>query len=379
MRFGRALVSALFACLVLAPPSPAATCRNGIQPGGALYRICVPDPWNGDVLVFAHGYVSPLEPVAIPENQLVLPDGTSIPDLVTGLGYAFAATSYRDTGLVIPEAVEDVRELVETVFPAEGLYPTRVLLAGASEGGAVTVLALEEHPDLFSGGLAACGPVGSFQRQLDYVGDFRVLFDYFFPGVLPGTAVEIPEELIARWDDVYVPRVLAAIRANPHATEQLLRVARAPVDPAVPETGAQTVLGVLWYNVFGTNDAREKLGGNPYDNTRRWYSGSDNDWRLNLRIQRFRADPEARRAVAEGYETSGRLRVPLVTLHTTGDPIVPYWHEPLYGLKTLFSGSALWRTHFRVDRYGHCAFTTDEVVQALTALVWRVRIAEWLR
>ena len=34
--------------------------------------------------------------------------------------------------------------------------------------------------------LALCGPVGDFAGQIDYLGDFRVLFDYFFPGVIPG-------------------------------------------------------------------------------------------------------------------------------------------------------------------------------------------------
>jgi len=46
-----------------------------------------------------------------------------------------------------------------------------------------------------------CGPIGSFQQQIDYLGDARVLFDYFFPGVL-GAAwtqsnITIPAELIA--------------------------------------------------------------------------------------------------------------------------------------------------------------------------------------
>ena len=41
---------------------------------------------------------------------------------------------------------------------------------------------------LFSSALAACAPIGSFRQQVNYLGDFRVLFDYYFPGVLPGSA-----------------------------------------------------------------------------------------------------------------------------------------------------------------------------------------------
>jgi len=53
----------------------------------------------------------------------------------------------------------------------------------------------------------------------------------------------------------------------------------------------------------------------------------------------------------------------MVTLHTTGDPIIPVWHELLYWLKA--DGFA--RTQFKplvINRYGHCTLTTAEVLFA---------------
>ena len=82
--------------------------------------------------------------------------------------------------------------------------------------------------------------------------------------------------------------------------------------------------------MFATSDAKAKLGGNPYDNSRRLYLGSGNDFWLNLLVDRYHADPAALAAIEADYQTSGKLAAPLVTLHTTADPIVPYWHEPLY-------------------------------------------------
>jgi hypothetical protein len=69
-------------------------------------------------------------------------------------------------------------------------------------------------------------------------------------------------------------------------------------------------------------------------------------------------------------ETTGKLTRPLVTLHTTGDHIVPEWHEPLYRAKTSRSLSS-WLLHSRltVSRYGHCSFTVDEVLGAFALLV----------
>ena len=154
-------------------------CRDGVLPSGALGRICVPIAgWNGQLVVFAHGYVAFNEPLAF--YHLQLPDGTDIPTLVQGLGFAFATTSYRQNGLAILEGVDDIRELVAAFRVAVGT-PGRTYLTGVSEGGAVTALLAERSPQLFTGALATCGPIGSFRYQVDYVGDFRVLFDYFFP------------------------------------------------------------------------------------------------------------------------------------------------------------------------------------------------------
>jgi hypothetical protein len=340
---------------------------------GAQTLVCVPKPWNGDLVVFAHGYVAPTTgPLEIPWDQLQLPDGTSIPGIVIGLGFAFATTSYSDAGLAIVEGVSDVEKLV-SAFPAIARPPlhnppAHVYLVGASEGGLVTALAVEQAPEVFSGGLATCGPVGDFRRQIDYVGDFRVLFDYFFPHLIPGDATDPPVFSQKQWNEEYVPRITAAFVQHPARLDQLLRVARAPYDPNEPPTKIATALGILWYNVFATADLRERLyGENPYDNSRRLYLGSGNDFRLNLLVDRFHADPGALAAVQEKYQTSGGLSAPLVTLHTTADPIVPYWHEPLYTLKALPSG--LLHTNLPVFRYGHCSFRAEEALVALGLLV----------
>jgi len=342
----------------------------------AQILTCVPPNWNGNLVVFAHGYVAPTGGVpAIPWDQLELPDGTSLPGIVTGLGFAFATTSYSDDGLAIVPGVQDVEDLVGYF---RRLHPEtdHVYLTGASEGGLVTTLAVEQAPEVFSGGLATCGPVGDFRRQIDYLGDFRVLFDYFFPGLISGSAIAPPAILQEQWDGEYVPAITAAFVAHPVRLDKLLRVARAPYDPNEPQTKIETALGVLWYNVFATRDARAKLGGNPYDNSRRLYLGSGNDFWLNLLVDRFHADPTALAAIEDGYQTSGRLAAPLVTLHTTADPIVPYWHEPIYTLKALRSGFL--HTNLPVFRYGHCSFRAEEALVALGLLVLKVEGRELL-
>jgi len=287
------------------------------------------------------------------------------------LGFAFATSSYSTNGLAVREGVEDLRDLVD-IFSATHGQPRRVYLVGGSEGGIITALAVEQFPEVFDGGLAACGPIGDLRWQVNYWGDFRVVFDYFFPDLIPGSPVNVPEEVIDNWDTVYLPRIRYAIRSKPHATAQLLRVTRAPIDRHDPDSIETTILGLLWYNVFATNDGIAKLGGQPFDNMHRFYFGSDDDFRLNLEVQRFHADPAALDEIEAHYQTIGHLISPLVTLHTTGDPVVPYWHELLYRAKVRASGSSSLHNNIPAFRYGHCNFKVSEILVAFALLAFRV-------
>ncbi len=353
-------------------------CQQGYQASGAVYWICLPSGnWNGDLVIYAHGYVSPFDRIAIPEDQLILPDGTSIPAIVNGLGFAFATTSYSKNGLAVIPGIDDVVNLAR-IFKEKFPVTDRVYLVGVSEGGLITALAVEQHPQDFSGGLALCGPVGDFRRQINYWGDFRSVFDYFFPTVLPPSPVDIPPGVSAGWESVYGPKIQAAIHDRPHAAEQLLRVTNAPIDPFDPSSIDETVLGILWYNVFATNDGKATLGGQPFDNQRRIYWGSDNDLLLNWRVQRFKADPAPLGGIAAHYQTSDHLRIPLVTMHTTGDPIVPYWHEPIYRSKVLANGSFLLHSNIPILRYGHCNFKASEALVGFGLLVLKVTGQELL-
>jgi pimeloyl-ACP methyl ester carboxylesterase len=368
-RAGWVIAVIALALLFLSPQTAsAATCQDGLQATGAVYRICMPPAWNGNLVVWAHGYVDPQEPVGIPEGQLTLPDGTSLPDIVTELDFAFATTSYRDNGLVVPFGVADIVDLVG-LFSAIHGSPNTTYLIGASEGGLITALAVEQRPDIFDGGIAACGPVADFRSQVDHFGDFRVLFDYFFPGILPAGGPEVPQEVIDSWDTVFEPAIVAAIQSDSSAIQQLMAVSGAPFDPTDLTTVVETVRGLLWYNVHSTNDGIAKLGGNPYDNSSRIYHGSNNDWLLNWGVQRFQADPAALAEIEANYQTSGALTVPLITLHTTGDPIVPYWHEIGYEWKTQAAGSSFLHVNIPIERYGHCNFEADEALYSLFILL----------
>ena len=342
---------------------PVVGCTDGTAEG-ALTRVCFPADWNGDLIVYAHGYVEPQAPLAVPENEL---GGTPVEDLVNALGYAYATTSYRANGLIADMAVDDVLEVVDLVQRTVRPDPARVYLVGVSEGGLVATLAAEQEPERFTGALAACGPIGDFARQIDYLNDVRVVFDYLFPGTLPGSASDPPAELVEGWTTTYAPAVAAAIQADPGRGAELAAVTGIPDEGIDTATLAATVVGLIRYNVLGSADVQARLGGQPYDNADRVYVGSDADEALNEGVERISADPDARAAL-QRFETTGDPGVTLSILHTTGDPIVPFFHQPLYEEKAVAAGAAGRLARRDVERFGHCAFPSTEILAAFGEL-----------
>ncbi|HJZ50392.1 MAG TPA: hypothetical protein VKE41_24645 [Roseiflexaceae bacterium] len=350
-------------------PRPVATpgaCVDGTLPSAALSRICVPSSgWNGGLLVYAHGYVAPGLPIAIDDPAF---GGTPLSSTIQSFGYAFATTSYRRNGLAILEGMDDIRELMAAFPGVAGHPPSHSYLIGFSEGGLISTLLAERSRTLFSGVIAACGPVGDFQKQIDYFGDFRVLFDYFFPGRIPPSPIDIPQGVIDTWTNPN-PAVSSALATNPISATKLISVS---LDASLAQIvrsrqGAtiSTTQNLLWYNIFGTNDARAQLGGNPYGNASRVYAGSGDDIKLNAGVQRFGADGAALAALAR-YQTTGHVISPLILLHTTGDDVVPFWQATLYLNKV---GTAPNVTLLPITAYGHCAFSSLDLLGAFNLMV----------
>jgi pimeloyl-ACP methyl ester carboxylesterase len=343
---------------------PVAGCTDGTTSGGALTRVCFPAEWNGDLILYAHGYVQPDAPLAIPDNLI---GGASVADLINALGYAYATTSYRANGLVADVAVDDMVLLEELVRRTVRPDPIQVYIAGVSEGGLVAALAAERQPDRYTGALAACGPIGDFTRQLDYFNDVRVVFDYLFPGVIPGSPIDPPAEVRSGWTATYAPAVAAAVENDPGAALDLATVTGIPAEGLAPADLGVAVADILWYNVFGTADAQERLGGQPYDNQDRVYQGSSDDAALNANVARFAAATIARASLSR-FETNGDPSAPISIIHTTGDPIVPFFHQPLYADKVAAAGRSELLERTDVDRFGHCTFTSSEILAAFGAL-----------
>ena len=124
------MMAIVVACIgAVATTSYGDTVLEGTTDGGAFFKIVVPTPWNGDLVIWNHGFsLSPVGPVS---------DLGPLSALQLSEGYAIAASSYQQIGWALFHTKNDLQNMVE-VFKTNFGTPTHVLINGASLGGIVS-------------------------------------------------------------------------------------------------------------------------------------------------------------------------------------------------------------------------------------------------
>ena len=159
--------------------------------------------------------------------------------------------------------------------------------------------------------------------------------------------------------------------APPYKTVQLARVAGLPGNN--PTEIITSALNVIGFNLRYTTNVLEHTHGHiPFDNQDVVYMGSFDDAALNAGIQRWAGDPDAMNALSHYYDPTGALQVPVQTLHTERDAVVPAWHEALFADLVRMQGASDLLEQSSVPAYGHCTFTHDQTLAAFDRLVARV-------
>src|SRR5579862_5484817 len=184
------------------------------QYDGGLYHIEVPEKWNGELVLSAHGYVAAGSTGR--GQQLRVGEPLFRKHLIDG-GYAWAASSYRCNGYVPGQGLLDTMALTDlfTKFNG-GRAPQRVYLTGTSMGGHVTLLGMHEFPTAFAGGLAMC-PAGP------------ELFDFF---AATAGAAEVITGVTAKLDTMQadVAKMNEILGKAPDYTEKGKQLASVQID-----------------------------------------------------------------------------------------------------------------------------------------------------
>jgi hypothetical protein len=355
-----AVLLALIVGLVggVAVPALADDVVAGTTPGGGHYRIIVPDAWNGDLVIWNHGFtLSPPGPVGAGDLGPLL-------DLQLAEGYAVAASSYQQNGWALFKTRNDVQNLYRAFRTSFGA-PDEVILHGASLGGIVTAQAIETaRVGNVVGAYPICGAVAG-SRVWDGALDLRLIYDVLADGIpgaeIPGGAYGLPKDSALTETDV-------ALAVNQATGILVPPAARTPQQQAnldtllavsgIPESFLLTDMGFATFGLANLTWDPGKLGG---------HTGIGNanvdygDAAINAAIER--TEPRKRDAarLRKNWTPKGRVGdVKIVSIHTDKDGLVIVENESEYAskvpAKNLTVGIVV------EEAPSHCGFTEAEVV-----------------
>lgn len=333
------------------------------QYDGGIYKIEIPDEWNGELALYAHGFVSN----AGAQGSALRVGNSPIREHLIKNGYAWAASSYRCNGYVPGQGLLDTMALTDlfTKFNG-GRAPQRVYLTGTSMGGHVTLLGMHEFPTTFAGGLAMC-PAGP------------ELFDFF---AATAGAAEVITGVQAHLETMQadVAKMNEFLGKPPDYTDKGRQLASVEIQiSGGPRPFAME--GLSAGGRFAGNISPAALAGSKTPSNRAvmttqiTYSideslGLTVD-ALNKSARRKALDAEIRNPMGPYDELvpfDGRLERPTLTMHGTGDLFVPIFLEQSLKRAVVAAGKEPLLTQ-RVYRIaGHCGFSQAEMIKAFDDL-----------
>jgi pimeloyl-ACP methyl ester carboxylesterase len=317
---------------------------------GARFRIDIPENWNGGLVVYCHGYAA--DPVKYKEDKL-----PPLFAVFTSQGYALAQSGYAAGGWAIEEAVTDT-ETLRRYFVAKYGKPKETYITGHSMGGFLTMMLMERFPTTYDAGLALCGPLAPTNYLMSRGAfDGRVVFDFYFPGVLPPPD-KVPAEFKSTPDSI--KQLIALLDAQPEKSAALRRF-----------TGAHNNQDLGSTVVFITamlGELQRRTGGNPFDNRDVIYESADDYNALNRGAKRYTADAKAAEYIRTWYTPTGKLFHPLLAIHTTYDPLVPVRIPAMYPGITELAGAKDNFVQEFVEHDGHCTILPPEIARGFSEL-----------
>ena len=379
---------------------------TGSLADGATYLIQVPADWNGTLVLYSHGYVTPGS--ANP--------ATDVGDPVTGQwllanGYALAGSSYATTGWAIQQAIPDQLATVDTFDHLVG-QPSRTIAWGHSLGGMITAGLIQVAPDRFTAALPMCGVVAGGVQTWNLALDSALAVQQLLG---PTSGLQIVNITDPTANLTVSEELFAAAQATPQGQARIaLASALADIpgwfDPASPEPAAtdytaQEANQFLWetevdgpFAFAFRAELEARAGGNPswtggvnfwhqlqespdYNEVKALYHAAglslSADMATLTAAPRITRVPSAVAYLKHNIVFNGDLSQPVLTLHTTGDGLVVNEDESLYRSTVDAAGDGHLLRQAFVNRAGHCAFTPAETIAAFHALIHRVNTGHW--
>jgi hypothetical protein len=359
-------------------PLPGAEALWGVHKD-AGYRIEVPADWNGSLVMWAHGFRG--------EGLELTVDNHPLREFLIPNGYAWAASSYSKNDYNVEAGAKDTRDLAK-LFKKLVDKPDTTYITGASMGGHITAVSIEQWKNDYDGAMAICGVVGDFEL-FDYFLDFNAAAQQIglgastFP-VDPVQYIGADVPAIKANLEAFPGGWPAALNADGEAFKQLVELQSGGDRPNFDEAfffwntfaDFQTGPGNFLFDLGLGDGTLPGKRGVVIDNTDTVYqldldpALSPDEIELNDGIVRVEADKNARKKGKKNAPpVTGKFKVPMITLHNLGDLFVPFHNEIEYQADAAANGNADLLVQRAIRGVNHCDFTATELVTAFVDLV----------
>lgn len=356
--------------------------HDGIH-GPASYAIEVPTTgWNGILVMYAHGYRGTGE-------ELTVSPPSRIRQYLISQGYAWAASSYSANYYDVRAGVEDTNALAlafeELTNNTHG-SPTKYYITGHSMGGHIAGAAIEaeaattaQNVVSYSAALPMCGVMADME-QFDYLNSYTLLAQHF-AGLGPDSfpATDYLENLDAIKAALFSNQTTWATTAQGDKLKAAAEMLSGGVRPIFDYGFHSAWQDTLLATGGGDGTINGILSVNGVDNTDTFYEldgdrsvTSGDEFILNSNIIRVSANPNANSIRDDGVRwvpvINGEFGIPVLTLHTLGDPYVPFSHQQLYRQAAAANGNDDMLVQRAIRSPSHCDFTVAEEVTAFAQL-----------
>lgn len=353
-----------------------ATCHSTRDSHGAWVWVAVPKQWNKMLIVHAHGGPS----LNVPEVEEAIEDMQRF-DVFVRQGYAWVSSTYRRGGYGVRMAAADVDHSRELFLQSFG-KPSRTVLHGQSYGGNVAAKVAElyaldvEGAPNYHGVMLTSGVLAGGTRAYGFRADLRAVYQYYcrnlpasgeaaypvWQGLPADSKLTRPE--IQRRVEACTGVALAPAKRS---SEQKRRLRNILSVTGIAEK--QLVSHMSWSTLTFRDLVQERLDGlNPFDNSNKTYTGSDDDAALNAGVERFTADPRAVAKLAYDADLSGLIVLPTVTMHALHDPTIPFAFEADYARVVSAAGRSNLLVQTATDEHGHSKLAETQYMALLTSL-----------
>jgi fermentation-respiration switch protein FrsA (DUF1100 family) len=337
--------------------------------GHAAYKVEVPAQWNGDLVVWAHGFRG--------QGTVLTVDAPSfnLRQKFVNEGYAWAASSYTDNGYDVAAGVVSSKDIAEFFPDLTGAKPHSTFIAGVSMGGHVIGRSVEQYPHFYDGALPMCGVLGD-QTLFDFFLDFNVV-GQDLAGV---PAFPFPADYATDIPKIESALGIASLSPiGPDTTNDLGKQFRSIVinRSGGPRPGATSAFAFWKDFLFGLG-VPSNAGNTLAENPGQLSQNLDTNYQpntpvdVNATVVRVAAANHSARqnaSLSQVPKILGHPEIPVMTLHGLGDMFVPFSMEQAYRQDIDQTNRGDLVVQRAIRSVNHCEFSATEAGTAWDDLV----------